>query len=252
MNYLLTIALVVLASVSASTQTVSTTAQLISSMHDRYAGKWYRTLTFQQQSITHKPDGTQTTELWHEAVLLPGHLRIDIGDRSAGNGMLFANNQVHIFRDGKLASERSYIHPLLVLGFDVYMQPVSTTLQELQDLHFDLASLHEDSFDGRPMYVVGAKSGDLHTKQFWIDKERLYFVRLIETSEHEPAVVQDIRFEDYQQVNGGGWLAERVSVLADGKLVFEEKYSDVKINPPLKESLFDPTSFLSPAAAVNK
>lgn len=157
---------------SAYAQTVSTTTQLINSMHDRYSAKWYRTLTFEQQSITHKADGTESTELWHEALLLPGHLRIDIGDRNAGNGMLFANNRLYVFRDGKLASEREYIHPLLVLGFDVCTQPADTTLDELKDLHIDLSSLHEESFNGRPTYVVGAKAGDLHTLQFWIDRER--------------------------------------------------------------------------------
>ena len=71
-------------SVSASAQTISTPAQLIAAMHDRYASKWYHTLTFEQKSVTHKPDGTESTELWHEALMLPGRLRIDIGDRSAG------------------------------------------------------------------------------------------------------------------------------------------------------------------------
>jgi hypothetical protein len=157
MRNLLKRALVVFITGSACAQTVPTTAQLISSMHDRYSTKWYRTLTFEQRSITHKADGTDSTELWHEALLLPGHLRIDIGDRNAGNGMLFVNNRLYIFRDGKQANEREYVHPLLVLGFDVYTQPVDTTLQELKDLHIDLSSLHEETFDGRPMYVVGPR-----------------------------------------------------------------------------------------------
>ncbi len=252
MTYLFRTALVILTAASACAQTGPTAAELIRSMHERYSKKWYRTLTFEQQSVTHKPDGTESSEVWHEALLLPGHLRIGIGEPNAGNGMIFANNRLYVFRDGKLANEREYVHPLLVLGFDVYAQPVNTTVQELRDLHIDLSSLHEESFNGRSMYVVGAKPGDLHAKQFWIDKERLYFVRLIEPSEKEPAVVQDVRFEDYQPVEGGGWLAEHVAVLADGKLVFEERYSDVTINPSLKESLFDPKSFMSPAATGTK
>ncbi|MGC2109521.1 MAG: hypothetical protein WA655_08390, partial [Candidatus Korobacteraceae bacterium] len=170
-------------------------------------------------------------------------------DAAAGNGMLFVKNQLYIFRDGKLANQRDYLHPLLILGFDVYAQPVDTTLQELKDLHFDLSSMHEEDFDGRPTYVVGAGKGDLHTKQFWIDKERLYFVRMIEPSEREPPTVQDIRFDDYKQVTGGGWLAEHVEVFADGKLVFEERYSDIKINPPLNADLFDPEKFVQPKNA---
>src|SRR5271169_3943605 len=130
----LSVFLLALSSLGASAQTISTPAQLIGAMHDRYASKWYHTLTFEQKSVTHKPDGTESTELWHEALMLPGRLRIDIGDRSAGNGMLFANNHLYIFKDGKLANQRDFIHPLMVLGFDVYAQPTDTTIKQLKDL----------------------------------------------------------------------------------------------------------------------
>lgn len=223
-----------------SGQAISTPEQLVRAMHERYASKWYHTLSFEQQSITHKPDGTNSTEIWHEALMLPGRLRVEIGDPAAGNSMLFANDHLYLFKDGKLADQKHYVHPLLVLGFDVYAQPVEKTMQQLKDLHIDLQSMHEETFDGRPMYVVGAKQGDLNTIQFWVDKQRLYFVRLLEPSQKQPGVVQDIRFEDYKQVEGGGWLAEHVVVYAQSKLVFEERYSDIKINPPLSDSLFDP------------
>jgi len=229
--------------VSAAAQDLSTSAQLISAMHDRYVNKWYRTLSFDQQSVTHKPDGTQTTELWHESLLLPGRLRINIGDPGEGNGMLFAGDHLYRFKGGKLEGDREYIHPLLVLGFDVYLQPADKTTQQLKDLHIDLSSIHNDSLDGRPMYVVGAKQGDLHTIQFWIDKERLYFVRLIEPDRSDANSTQDIRFEDYKQVEGGGWLSEHVVVMTNGKLVFEEKYSNVRIDPELSPGLFDPANF---------
>jgi hypothetical protein len=248
----LSLLFVLLASLVSVAQTISTPTQLVQAMHDRYASKWYHTLTFEQQSITHKPDGTTSTEIWHEALLLPGRLRVDIGDRAAGNGMVFNNSHLYIFKDGKLATDRDYIHPLLVLGFDVYGQPVETTVQQLKDLHIDMSTMHEDSLDGRPMYVVGAKQGDLKTVQFWIDKERLYFVRLLEPGQKDPSVVQDIRFEDYKQVEGGGWVAEHVVIQVEGKVVFEERYSDVKTNIPLSEKFFDPASFTSSTASPAK
>jgi hypothetical protein len=241
---LLSVFLLALCSVGASAQTISTPAQLIGAMHDRYASKWYHTLTFEQKSVTHKPDGTESTEMWHEALMLPGRLRIDIGDRTAGNGMLFAGNHLYIFKDGKLANQKDFIHPLMVLGFDVYTQAADTTMQQLKDLGIDLTSMHEENFEGHPTYVVGAKPGDLQSLQFWIDKEHLYFVRLLRPSEKQAVAVQDVRFQDYKAVDGGGWLAEHVAIVADGKVVFEELYSDVKINPKLSESLFDPDQFI--------
>lgn len=251
MRFFFTFVLAVL-SVSASAQTISAPEQLIAAMHDRYASKWYHTLTFEQKSVTHKPDGTETTELWHEALVLPGRLRIEIGDRSAGNGMLFSNNHLYIYKEGKLADQRDFVHPLLVLGFDVYTQSVDKTMQQLKDLNVNMTVMHEENFEGRPTYVVGAKQGDLQTMQFWVDKERLYFVRLLRPSEKQAGAVQDVRFDDYKQLEGGGWLAERVAIVAGGKVVFEELYSDIKINPSLSENLFDPEQFLQNGKSTGK
>lgn len=249
---LIFIATLLLSSLSTSAQTVSTPAQLISAMHDHYASQWYHTLTFKQQSVTHKADGTQSTELWYEALMLPGRLRIDIAAPNSGNGMLFVNDHLYIFKDGKLATQREFIHPLLVLGFDVYAQPVEKTMKQLNDLHVDMTVMHEENFEGRPMYVVGAKQGDLQTLQFWIDKERLYFVRLVRPGEKHPGQVEDIRFENYKQVKGGGWVAEHVAIVSEGKTVFEELYSDVKVNPPLADSFFDPAAFAQSATKPAK
>jgi hypothetical protein len=248
----LSVFLLALCSIGASAQSISTPAQLIGAMHDRYAAKWYRTLTFEQKSVTHKPDGSESTELWHEALMLPGRLRIDIGDRTAGNGMLFADNHLYIFKDGKLANQKEFIHPLMVLGFDVYTQPADATMQQLKDLGIDLALMHEETFEGHPTYVVGARQDDLQTLQFWIDKEHLYFVRLLRPSEKQTGAVQDVRFQDYKAMDGGGWLAEHVAIVADGKVVFEELYSDVTINPKLSQSLFDSEQFIQKNGAPPK
>jgi hypothetical protein len=34
----------------------------------------------------------------------------------------------------------------------------------------------------RPVYVVGAKQGDVHSPQFWIDKKQLSFVRMLRSA----------------------------------------------------------------------
>ena len=87
-------------------ETVNSGESVLAAMHSRYAGKWYNTLTFDQESITHKPDGTNSSAIWHEALMSPGRLRIDFGDPSAGNGALFANDHQYVYKDGKLASDK--------------------------------------------------------------------------------------------------------------------------------------------------
>lgn len=236
--------------ISGFAETIKTPAQLISAMHDRYARSWYHTLTFEQDSITHAPEGSLTTERWHEALMLPGHLRIDVGEPKDENGMLFVADRLYVYRNGKLASDRNYIHPLLVLGFDVYAQPPEKTLLQLKDMQFNLDSMHEDLFEGRPMYVVGASNIDVKSPQFWIDKEFLYLVRKIGPDAKNPSFTQEVRFEDYKRVAGGGWVAEHVEVLVGRQLVFEEKYSDVQVNPKLDPAMFDPQHFFFPSRTL--
>jgi outer membrane lipoprotein-sorting protein len=245
MRHLFAVAVAVL-TVASAAQTPTTTEQVIAAMHERYARNWYRTLTFEQQSITHKPDGTSSTETWQEAMLLPGRLRIDMGEPSAGNGALFVNGREYLYKAGKLVKERDELNPLLVLGFDVYRQPVDVTMGQLKTLHVDASTMHEEQWNGRGYFVVGAKVGDTHTAQFWIDKERLYFVRMLQPDEKDPKITEEFLFEDYKQVEGGGWLSEHVVMNIDGKLVFEEKYSKVQVNPKLSEGLFDPQRFVQP------
>ena len=51
--------------------------ELITAMHKKYDGKWYKTLSFVQKTTNYKPDGTAEASTWYEAYGAPGKLRID-------------------------------------------------------------------------------------------------------------------------------------------------------------------------------
>jgi len=229
---------------TASAQQIQNGEALLRAMHDRYQENWYQTLTFTQKSITHKPDGTTTSEIWHEALGCPGKLRIDIGPLSDNNGIIFADNTVTSFKNGNVVGTRPFVHMLLVLGFDVYCQPAATTIEQVKGQGFDLSKLHEDTWEGEPVYVVGADKGDLKSKQFWIDKKRLLFVRIIEPDPRDSTKTADTRFVDYRQM-AKGWVAAGVEMYVDGKEVFSEEYSDIQIDAKLSPAIFDPKQFTS-------
>lgn len=215
---------------------------LLRAMHDRYEHDWYETLTFTQKSTVIKPDGTSQSDTWYEALQLPGKLRIDIGPPSEGNGAIFADNTVTSFKDGKVVNTRPLVHMLLVLGFDVYRQPPEKTIAEAKQDGFDLSKLHEESWQGEPVYVVGADKGDLKSKQFWIEKKRLLFVRMIQPDRREATKIADTRFVDYRKMPVG-WVAARVELYVDGEETFTEEYSDIQANPKLNSAIFDPAQF---------
>lgn len=224
---------------------IETAEQLISAMRKKYDGKWYKTLVFAQKTTTFKPDGTTQNGVWYEALSMPGKLRIDIDPLESGSGAIYANGTNNSFKDGKLVNSSPQNHALLVLGFDVYFQPADVTLEQLKKLKIDLTVLHEDKWQNRDVYVVGAKSGDLRSPQFWIDKKNLYFVRLIQPVGKDGASVQEIEFNKYEKVKGGGWIAPEVVFIVNGKRVFLEEYYGIRTNVSLDDALFDPQKFMT-------
>jgi hypothetical protein len=213
---------------------------VVAAMRARYAGKWYNTLTFRQKTSRLLPNGTWDVQTWYEALALPGRLRIDFEPVSAGNGVLYARDSQFVASNGRVVRAEPGINDLLLLGFDVYANPVSRTEALLRRQGFDLARVHQDSFEGRPMIVVGALNGDQRRKQFWVDADRLLFVRLLETDPRDSTKVQDIRFVNYEP-RGDAWVSPRVEIHSGGKLVFYEDYFEMRTNVPLDESIFDPT-----------
>lgn len=218
--------------------TVTSGPELIRAMHDRYVSRWYRTLTFTQKTTVALPSGGQIVQTWYEAAALPGALRIDT-DLSSKGGVLYAHDSSYTFSAGKLVSSDARINDLLVLGFDVYTQPVAKTEAVLRRLGFDLSRIHEATWQERPVYVVGAMRGDTASKQFWIDRERLLFVRMLENGRQGHT---DTRFNFYAAY-GGGWVATQVVQLVNGKRRLVEQYSGVKTDVPLSPALFDPAKW---------
>ena len=223
---------------------INTTQRLVEAMRDRYDGKWYNTLTFVQASTFYRQDGSVLrSETWPESAMMPGRLRIDIGNPSIGNAVIYANDTVYQFQQRRLISRQPGNNPLQILGFDVYHLPPSRTLEILSSLGYDLSTMHRATHEGRDYYVVGARQGDLKRKQFWVDADRLLLWRVIEPWLATDTVnVREIRFQDYKE-HGGGWVAEEVDFLRNGKRYFFEKYRDVRTDVEIDPALFDPRQF---------
>jgi outer membrane lipoprotein-sorting protein len=217
---------------------ISNTNELIAAMQQKYGKSWYKTATFVQQTTNIQPDGTSKVETWYEAMSVPGRVRIDFTPTSEGNGILFTDGKIYVFKNGK-AEARAFAHPLLILGFDIYRSPATEIITKLQALKFDLSQFREDTWQGRPVYVVGAKAGDLHSPQFWIDQKNLYFVRMLRPGGQNGTQTQEIQFNKYQKLSGG-WMAPEVIFMIDGKVVTTEKYSDIRGDVELDPKLFDP------------
>jgi hypothetical protein len=216
---------------------------LVRQMHDRYAGKWYHTLTF-VQTTTH-PD--QPTETWYEAGTIPGKLRIDIAPLDSMKAFMYVGDSAIVFEGGTRVAARQDRNLLMTLGFDVYGQPPETTIAQLEAQSIDLDKIRADSWNGTEVWVVGADKGDTATNQFWIEQKRLLFVRLIEAHPSQknpsgPANLLDITFENYQPM-GKGWVAPKCVIKVNGKEVQREEYRDIRADVKLQSDLYDTETY---------
>ncbi len=218
--------------------------QLLRLMHDHYAGKWYRTLTFTQKTTIHAADGTTRVETWYEAMAHTARgvqLRIDRGDPALGNGTLYTVDSTWVMRDGRLAAAREGGNEFLPIIEGVYVQPVLNTVLEMSPMRIDMAKLRSTRANGRPVWVLGAAAGDTISPQLWVDQERFVAVRMILAgADGRPGM--DVALGGYVPL-GGGWLATTIDIRAGGRLVQREEYSGWKADVPLDDALFAPATW---------
>lgn len=215
----------------------ATGADVIRMMHAKYKGKWYRTATFTQRTI--RPGAPDET--WYEAISIPGSLRIDIAPLAGRKVLLFRNDSVYRYTDGTIDLSRPLVHPLMLLGFDVYGQSPDTTIAALTALGYDLTKLHAGTWQDRKVWVIGAMPGDTASRQFWIDQERLVFVRSIEPAAQKPENLMEVQFNKYVPL-GKGWIETEVLQMRNGEVLLREEYSRMQADPV---PALDPAIFLA-------
>jgi len=210
-------------------------------MRAAYLGKWYHTLTFTQKTTQHRADGSTNVTTWFESLrhTTAGgvQLRIDIGKPSEGNGMLYTADSLWRVRGGQAAAATGDGNPFLPLIEGVYVQPLARTVEEVKHMKVDMSRVRSGRWRDRDVWIVGAGSAtDTTSPQFWVDKERNVVSRAI--LEVGQGRTLDIRLDGYVPA-GKGWLATKITMLAGGKPLQTEEYSDWKTDVDLPPSLFD-------------
>ncbi len=212
--------------------------QLVRQMHDRYVGKWFHTLTFVQATTQWKKDGTEAHNTWYESASVPSLLRIDFGPPADGNGVLFTADSTFRVQKGTVTNRAAGGNDLLTLLFDVYVRPVDQTLAIVRKGGYDLSKTHKETWQGRPVIVVGADSGNVSAPQFWVDAERLIVLRQIWPTEPGASQMIDAHLNKYRSI-GDSWIAPECEFFIGGQRIQREEYSDIKADVPLSPELFD-------------
>lgn len=234
----------------ASTASITSSRELIREMHDRYAGKWYTTLRFEQSNTFYTSSGREEKSRWVENLSVPGKLRIDFEPLSSKSGLLILNNRVTTFDNGRRLETRRSIQPILTLTADVYAIPPAITVRRLDSLKIDLDKFRAARLDRKRVYVIGADERDEESNQVWIDAEKLLLVRIIQSETRGGrTITTDTRVGGYKEIDGYPVATEFMSI-RDGKPYFKEEYENIRVNEPIPPAVFDPRRWSTARAAA--
>ena len=208
-------------------------------MHKRYAGKWYKSFTFNQTTEQYRNDSLIKTSTWYEAINFPDKFRIDFGEKKEGNAVIYLKDSVYYFRKGKLAHAGFNDDDLTFLLGGMYFYSFDTVKVKLQKLGYSLDKFHEDNWQGQPVYVIGAATSTERSNQLWIDKEKLIVLKFIK---FDGADKEEGIFSGHQRF-GKGWSETSCDFYVNDKLVQKEKYHDCKADVYIDPVIFDPVNF---------
>ena len=219
--------------------TVTSSAGLVKAMHDRYAGKYLKTMSFLQNNTAYTTTGQEQKSQWYEHIEIPGKLRIAFLPAAQRSGLVQVDDRVASFDNGIRVDFRPSVNPLLLRTADVYVAPVATIMRGLDSLDVDEEMIRNDEWEGQPVYVVGAKAGDSSSNQMWIDRNHLRLVRFIQRSKSgDRTTISDIRVSNYKEIQGFEVPTEFL-ILRNGRPFWREQYADVRVNDEFPPGTFD-------------
>src|SRR4051812_23728902 len=100
---------------------VNSVRGLVDAMRDKYAEKWYKSLSFTQVN-KYTIGGKEQSSEWIENLSVPAKLRIDFLPLSQKSGLLIDNSRVSTFSAGKRVETRKLFQPRPFLTSDIYVQ----------------------------------------------------------------------------------------------------------------------------------
>lgn len=222
---------------SLSAQSITSTDQFLTALHQKYKGRMPKTISFTQETTFFKADTISGKQTWYEYSEFPDNFRIVFGEPANRNTVIYARDTVYNIKAGKLSSKRYGRNNLMLTsGGWVYLSK-EEVLNRLTEDGYKTDKFHEDTWNGRKVYVIGADKGDTTSKQVWVDKEYFYAVRVFETFPN------GVAFEGHlsRQIKiGDAWIETHCEFFTKGKIFQMEDYREVKWNIPFEKDLFDP------------
>lgn len=208
-------------------------------IHQKFYGKWPKTITFIQKTGFYKADTLNRTQTWYEAGIFPRLFRIDFGDPKEGNGVIYRGDTAYSFRQGQ--KPKPVVNPniLVYLLGGMYYDTADQAFKKLGADGFDLSKTYQTTWNGRTATAFGVASADSTKSQLWFDAKDHYLVRMIQQKEKSRL---ECHFAKHQLINKI-WHETEIKIFLNGKIYQTEEYHDFKTNVTLNPDFFDPDKY---------
>lgn len=236
---ILLFSLLIVLGIQSCSHKIDSTESLMKEIAERYNGKWFKQIKFSQTTTFYHNDTVLKTERWIEEYRFPSQLIIKVNHENSADGQLYRNDSVYIFENNEIVYSKKITHDLVILSMDIYSMSQEEIMNRMNGLEYDITKFHEETYEGRKIYVIGADKGDSTTNQVWFDAENLYFVKMIKNTDKG---LQEVTFNNYINIEGQGWIEQEVVFEINGKVYLKEKYYNIQIpveaKPEIKVSDF--------------
>lgn len=220
-----------------STTKFKTGTDVIRFMHQKYKEGPCKSYTFSQKNTHYRNDSIVGNSEWHEYIEFPDKFRIDFGEKTEGNFVIFKNDSSYRYKNNTLKKVNYNTNTLLLLLGGMYYRDLQDVLTRLQNENYNTQLVSTQKWKKQQVYVIGAMRGDTTSNQIWVSKKNWRVVRIIEKM--DALSIMDMTFDAYQK-NCHGYIETKVTFKRNGKIEQMEEYYNIKPIDVFSTEIFNP------------
>lgn len=210
---------------------------VIDFMYQKYRQGPCKLYTFSQKNTHYRNDSIIGHSEWHEYIEFPDKFRIDFGEKTEGNFVIFKNDSSYSYRKNELKKIKHDTNTLLLLlGGMYYREPADVDVR-LKNEGYNTKLLSHQKWNKQTVYVIGAVVGDESSNQIWVSKKNWRVVRIIEKMDEKSTM--DMTFDAFQK-SCNGYTETKVTFKRNGKIEQVEEYFDIKAHDTFPAEVFSP------------
>lgn len=210
---------------------------VISFMHQKYKQAPCKSYTFSQKNTHYRNDSIIGNSEWHEYIEFPDKFRIDFGEKTEGNFVIFKNDSSYRYKNNVLKKTNYNTNTLLLLLGGMYYRDLQDVITRLQNENYNTHIVSTQKWKNQSIYVIGAMKGDTTSNQIWVNKKNWRVIRIIEKMDAESYM--DMTFDAYQK-NCNGYVETKVTFKRNGKIEQMEEYYNIKPVDVFTTEIFNP------------